>query len=249
MRRTLAAVSGCVLAMAMAAAQSAAASDWPVFGQSVMNQASSPDESTISTANVATLAPKWSLTTTGYVSARAAVVAGVAYFPDSGGTLWAVNTATGSVIWSKSLTADYGFAAGTYSRTSPAVDNGTLFIGTQLGAYLLAIDTATGNLLWSTQMDQHPLAIITSSPVVSNGVIYGGVASLEQRGHRYDPKPDVYRHGGQLQPTDRSQVHGMRGGREARERVPVARRSLRFDPGPRSRERRDQVVAPAGRPG
>jgi polyvinyl alcohol dehydrogenase (cytochrome) len=166
--------------MAMAAAQSAAASDWPVFGQSVMNQASSPDESTISTANVATLAPKWSLTTTGYVSARAAVVAGVAYFPDSGGTLWAVNTATGSVIWSKSLTADYGFAAGTYSRTSPAVDNGTLFIGTQLGAYLLAIDTATGNLLWSTQMDQHPLAIITSSPVVSNGVIYGGVASLEE---------------------------------------------------------------------
>jgi polyvinyl alcohol dehydrogenase (cytochrome) len=163
----------------LAYAQSA---DWPMFGQNAANTANNPSETTISTANVSQLAPKWIFTTGGDVSARAAVVNGVAYFPDWGGNLWAVNAANGSLIWSRQL-SDYGLPANTRSRTTPAVDKGILYLGTQDGAWLLAINTTTGALVWKTQLESpanDPFAIISTSPVVVGGTVYTGIASLEE---------------------------------------------------------------------
>lgn len=161
---------------------------WPMFGQNINNTASG--ETSISAANVNALKPRWVFTTSGDVSARAAVVNKVAYFPDWGGNVYAVNAANGKLIWSKNILADYfgGSVPGhtgitkVVSRTSAFVDtsSNTLYLGTQTGAYLLAIDTSSGALKWTTQLDSHPLAIDTSSPVVYNGVIYVGVASLEE---------------------------------------------------------------------
>src|SRR5215510_1684959 len=101
--------------------------DWPMFGQNPANTAANPTETIISTTNVDQLRPKWTFTTGGDVSARAAVVKGVAYFPDWGGNLWALNTSTGVPIWSRQLSS-YGLSATpTYSRTTPAVVNGRLY--------------------------------------------------------------------------------------------------------------------------
>jgi polyvinyl alcohol dehydrogenase (cytochrome) len=116
------------------------------------------------------------------VSARAAVANGVAYFPDWGGNLWAVNANNGKLVWSHQL-SDYGLLAHTNSRTTPAVAGGTVYVGTQEGAWLLAIEAATGNLLWKTQLEtptNDPFAIITTSPAVFGGVVYTGVASSEE---------------------------------------------------------------------
>jgi polyvinyl alcohol dehydrogenase (cytochrome) len=68
-------------AVAVGIADDNSSSDWPMFGQNVANNASAGDAA-ISTKNVANLKVKWTFTTGGDVSARAAVVAGVAYFPD-----------------------------------------------------------------------------------------------------------------------------------------------------------------------
>ena len=105
---------------------------------------------------------KWTVRTGGDVSARAAVVANVAYFPDWGGNISAVDTKTGQVIWSHKL-SDYGLPAGTVSRTSPAVHGDKIYIGTQKGAWLLAIKANKGDLIWMTQLEtQDPYAIITN---------------------------------------------------------------------------------------
>jgi polyvinyl alcohol dehydrogenase (cytochrome) len=173
----------------------ASAANWPMFGQNPQNTASQDGESKISAGNVGTLAVKWSAVTTGDVSARAAVVNGVVYFPDWGpplnpalpsvtgtSTLWALNADTGAVLWSRRL-SDYALPANTHARTSPAVANGTLFIGTQEGAWLLAIDAATGALRWKTQLESvDPFAIVTSSPVVVGNSLYTGVASTAEAG-------------------------------------------------------------------
>jgi polyvinyl alcohol dehydrogenase (cytochrome) len=166
-------------AAAMAVPYAAMASDWPMFGRTLNNVSSSPDEKVISASNVATLAPKWVATTGGDVSARAAVVNGVAYFPDWGGNIWAVNTQTGAVVWHH-LLSDYGLPLGTMSRTSPAVGGNTVYIGTQQGAFMLAINAQTGAVKWRSQMDSHPAAIITAAPAVTDKVIYTGVASTEE---------------------------------------------------------------------
>ena len=107
---------------------SAQAQDWPMFGQNIANSASTLDLGPLP-FNVSRLQPKWTFTTGGDVSARAAVVQGVAYFPDWGGYLWAVNTQTGKAVWSHQL-SDYGLPANTHSRTSPAVANGIVYVGT-----------------------------------------------------------------------------------------------------------------------
>jgi polyvinyl alcohol dehydrogenase (cytochrome) len=184
----------CLLAVsALRADNQPPRTDWPMFGQNLQNTATT-SETTISVKNAGQLKMKWAFTTAGDVSARAAVVGGVAYFPDWTGRLYAVNAGNGKLIWSRSLT-DYGLPSGTKSRTTPAVANGRLYIGTQPGAWLLAIDAATGNLLWMEQQERNdPYAIISTSPAVSNGVVYTGVASLAEGGTLVGI-PDISAHG------------------------------------------------------
>jgi polyvinyl alcohol dehydrogenase (cytochrome) len=170
-------VSMLVLSVVLAALASAPlmAQDWSMFGADTTN--ASNNGSSISNSNVSRLAVKWTVTTGGDVSARAAVVANVAYFPDWDGNIWAVDTKTGQVIWSHKL-SDYGLPAGTVSRTSPAVQGDKIYIGTQKGAWLLAIKANKGDLVWMTQLEtQDPYAIITTSPAVQGNVVYTGVAS------------------------------------------------------------------------
>ena len=177
-KRTLL-LSACVFTLASALAETSAAGEWRMFGRTLQNLANSSSEQTITKDNAPRLSPKWVATTGGDVSARAAIVDGVAYLPDWGGNLWALDVRSGKPVWHKKL-QEYGLPAGTVSRTSPAVEGDTLLLGTQQGGYLLAVNKNTGALKWLSQMDSHPLAIITSSPAVSNGIIYIGVASLEE---------------------------------------------------------------------
>jgi polyvinyl alcohol dehydrogenase (cytochrome) len=162
-----------------------------MFGQNAANTATNATEATISNKNAAHLLPKWTFTTGGDVSARAAVVSGIAYFPDWGGNIWAVNANTGQKVWGHQLSY-YGLAAGTVSRTSPAVVNGLVYIGTQYNAaagpsnppttgWLLAIYAATGELAWKMQpVTSNLFPVITASPVVANGMVYVGMTSNEE---------------------------------------------------------------------
>jgi polyvinyl alcohol dehydrogenase (cytochrome) len=172
---------------------SAGHSDWPMFGQNLRNTANGVT-ALINSRNVNRLKPKWVFTTAGDVSARAAVVGGGVYFPDWGGQLYRLDAATGAVVWSRNLMADYGFVPAPGStkvvaRTSPTVEGDTVYIGTLTtasGAHLLAIDKSTGALRWKTQLDSNPLSVDDSSPIIFDGVIYLGVASVEE-GAAIDP--------------------------------------------------------------
>jgi polyvinyl alcohol dehydrogenase (cytochrome) len=164
--------------------------DWPMFGQNFLNTAAATEQagSLIDTRNVGQLEPKWVFTTGGNVSARAAVVNGVAYFPDWAGNVYAVRASDGRKLWSRSIPADYlpgltfSPSVKLVSRTTPYVDSttNTMYLGTQAGAYMLAIDTVTGNLKWKTQLDTHPDAVDTGSPIAFKGVLYVGVSSMEE---------------------------------------------------------------------
>jgi polyvinyl alcohol dehydrogenase (cytochrome) len=189
--RLMAAAAGlfCLCRFDGAVAQSV---DWPMFGQNTANTASNPSETSISAKTAKLLGPSWTFTTGGDVTARAAIVNGVAYFPDWAGNIYAVNANNGKKIWSHQL-SDYGLAAGTISRTSPAVVNGVVYIGTQYVApptpaaaqpptgWLLAIDAKTGSLVWKIQPDtSNPFPVITGSPAVANGIVYVSMTSNEE---------------------------------------------------------------------
>jgi len=152
---------------------------WPMFGENAANTAST-SETTITTSKVSTLKTKWIFTTGGDVSARAAVVDGVVYFPDWGGYIWAVSASSGKKLWHHKM-SDYGLPSGTISRTSPAVVDDKVYIGTQTDGWLLAINAKTGSLIWKTA----PIAPayfpkITGSVTVVDSVVYVGLATDEE---------------------------------------------------------------------
>jgi polyvinyl alcohol dehydrogenase (cytochrome) len=156
--------------------------DWPSSGQNNQNTRYAAAERTIDAGNVGTLKPKWVFTTAGNVSATATVVNGVAYVPDWGGKLWAIDVRTGKAIWSHDV-SDYTGTAGAASRTSPAYANGMLVIGTGNlmtnaldGAFEVGVDAATGKMLWRTNLGR-TVEIITGSPTIDNGIVYTGVSS------------------------------------------------------------------------
>jgi polyvinyl alcohol dehydrogenase (cytochrome) len=161
--------------------------DWAMFGQNLSNTASTPAGQGVRKPE--NLKLRWTFQTAGDVSARAAVVNGIVYFPDWGGYLWAVRAGNGKQLWSHAL-SDYGLPANTHSRTSPAVVDGVLYLGTQEGAWLLAINANTGRLLWKTQLESpanDPFAMITASPVVADGKVFTGVASNQEGNAAFIP--------------------------------------------------------------
>jgi polyvinyl alcohol dehydrogenase (cytochrome) len=123
------------------------------------------------------LAPLWSFTC-GDVSATPSVatIGGVkhAFFPDWSGNLFALNAATGAVIWTTTI-ASYGTVSnplmnaanavlGPTSRNTPTYAKGMLFLGDQLTGRVFAVNATNGNLIWKRTVDPHSAAMITQSP-------------------------------------------------------------------------------------
>ena len=159
---------------------------WRIAGQNLNNTWSQPAEHSISPANVKGLKPKWVFTTGGDVSATPTVDGDAVYFPDWSGNLFAVKKDSGRLIWSRKI-SDYDGVPGAISRVSPAVDHDQLIIGdilsskqTHAGANVIAVDRRTGELRWIRNVETHPAAIITGSPVVFDGIVYIGVSSNEE---------------------------------------------------------------------
>jgi polyvinyl alcohol dehydrogenase (cytochrome) len=117
-----------ILAGAMAGASPPQA-QWASSGQNNHNTRDGAAEKILSADNVGRLKPRWTFTTAGDISAVATVVSGVAYVPDWGGKLWAIDIQTGKALWSHDID-DYTGTTGSVSRTSPAYWNGELIIGT-----------------------------------------------------------------------------------------------------------------------
>jgi len=117
------------------------------------------------------------------VTVTPTVADGTVYFPDSGGTLWAVAVDSGRVRWSHRVSVYTGIA-GDVSRTSPAVYGDELVLGDTspagTGASVIAVDRRTGRLRWRTLVDPHVAAIVTGAAVVYRGVVYEGVSSGEE---------------------------------------------------------------------
>ncbi len=160
--------------------------EWPLAGDGATNLRNQPTEPYLSTSNVGSMVPKWIFTTAGDVSATPTVSATTVFVPDWSGNIFAINAATGVQIWSHHI-SDYDGYAGAVTRVSPALYKSSIIIGDSestgaphKGANVIELDQATGNMLWITQVDKHPAAIITGSPVVVGSTVYVGISSDEE---------------------------------------------------------------------
>lgn len=201
LRHTLAIFATTFVFVTPAAAQSR----WPSWGGDLHNTHYAAQEKSITPANVSALAPRWTFHTLGDVYAIPTVQDGRVYLLDAGvpllpgwpgGQLRALDAANGRELWSRSI-IDYNLdVVRNLSRTSPAIAGNLLVIGDnrnepltlldigKSGASVYAIDRDSGRLAWKTEVDPHPLSVITQSPVVYRDRVYVGVSSLEEAAAR-----------------------------------------------------------------
>jgi outer membrane protein assembly factor BamB len=126
----------------------------------------------------------WS-TTLGALSASAPAVAGKTVYATvlrraggvHAGRVAALNTTNGRLLWSRNLPSE--------SESSPLLDHGKLFFGSQNGT-VYALNAANGHVLWT----YHAAGAVKASPTLKNGVLYFGdysgqlQAISEQTGRR-----------------------------------------------------------------
>jgi polyvinyl alcohol dehydrogenase (cytochrome) len=174
------------------------AGGWPSYGFNVCNTRGGDSADPITPATVSKLKVKWMFKAAGDISATPAVADGQVFVPDWGGNLNRIDAATGAMVWSKNVgdlimqTSDvdagpYTALLATYtapmSRASPIVSGNNVIFGMGapgFSATMAAVDRDTAALVWKTPLDSHQASLITSSPVIDNGVLYIGVSSGEE---------------------------------------------------------------------
>ena len=173
---------------------------WTFAGKDLSNSRYQAEETAINTKTVGQLTLRWSIDTTGDVTANPAVDGDFLYFPDSAGFLYKVRRTNGELIWKKAI-SDYTGIASDFARATPAVAGDLLILGNQSGKFVqafgqpapqparvFAVNKHTGAPAWVTQIDATPLSFVTHSAVVAKGTAYVGTASNEELIAAFVPK-------------------------------------------------------------
>lgn len=157
----------------------ATSGDWALYGSDVTG-AKATTTAGISSANVASLAPLWEVEVGGPVSSTPVIAGGVAYVGSYDGHLYAIDLATGAPVWTYATGAavpEPNLQIPLGITGSAAVDADAVYVG-DAAATLHAIDRTSGAANWTLELDAAPNASIWSSPVIWDGTIYVGVASI-----------------------------------------------------------------------
>jgi len=138
--------------------------NWAQYGFAATNTRYNPYETAITTANVASLTPAWTVTDPNGFSTFTFNTPSVAdgnlyYMTNIDNTTYAANATTGASIWSAQFNS-YSTGSG-----EPAVVAGSLYT---TGYYLTAQSTSTGNTSWMNVSTYN----VSSAPTVADGYIY-----------------------------------------------------------------------------
>jgi PQQ-dependent dehydrogenase (methanol/ethanol family) len=157
---------------------------WVTNGGNIFNQRYSP-LTLIHRDNVATLDAKWrtSLNGSGMASkysgqAQPLVYAGVIYIPTGANDVFALDVATGDILWTYEAHLDDNIdviCCGWLSR-GVAMGEGKIYVG-QLDGKLVALDQRTGEVIWSVQAERNEDGFsITGAPLYYDGLVITGFA-------------------------------------------------------------------------
>jgi quinohemoprotein ethanol dehydrogenase len=163
--------------------------NWMVHGRTYGEQRFSPLKQ-INDQNVSQLKLAWfyDLDTHRGQEATPLVIDGVMYFTSAWSKVFALNAATGAVLWSydPKVPGEWGVnACCDVVNRGVAVWNGKAFVGT-LDGRLVALDAATGKPLWETlTIDRSFRYTITGAPRVVKGkvIIGNGGGEFGVRGY------------------------------------------------------------------
>ncbi len=155
------------------------ANPWVSAGNGTSNDHWAQGEFILNPYTLPYAAERWVFTANGEVQGTPTVENGRVYVADAGGTVSQLDATTGQAIWQAILPIISGDPLA-YSRNSPAIAPNTVIVGDQDSATVYALSKTDGSLVWKTVLDTSQGAIVTSSPIVVNGLIIVGAASNQE---------------------------------------------------------------------
>jgi polyvinyl alcohol dehydrogenase (cytochrome) len=165
--------------------------DWSAYGHDPYNTRTQPAETSIGTANAASLAPAWvfslsSAGESGQFNSTPVVTDGCVFLTESGGGIDAVDPSSGALVWKHDVTVGNPGLGGAIVG-GVAVAEGRVYAlvnesgdGAAAGPYVLALDEHTGHQLWQSK----PLSIgsgyyTNATPQVIGDVVFAGYSPPE----------------------------------------------------------------------
>jgi alcohol dehydrogenase (cytochrome c) len=179
--------------VALAVADVATLKDWPSYGGTYAAlRYSALDQ--INTSNVKALGPAWIFQTGDYengLQATPIVIDGVIYISTSNAWVFALDGASGRVIWEYHFDLGKVMGYGKQNR-GVAVGHGRVFLGTA-DNHMVALDQKTGAELWRVNVEDARQCgcSITAAPLVVKDVVVTGVTGGDSAHRGYLTAFDV----------------------------------------------------------
>jgi polyvinyl alcohol dehydrogenase (cytochrome) len=133
----------------------------------------------LSAAEIPRLKVRWSFNYPGGNYGQPAVAGGRLFLTSRSGAIYSLDARTGCRYWrfAQSMPSRTTISVGPLPKLAPS--GYAAYFG-DTSANIYAVDAGTGVLLWKTQVDSHPRAMLTGSPVLFKGRLYVPVSSNEE---------------------------------------------------------------------
>ena len=161
-----------------AAASRIAGNGWRGWGGAPGNQRFQNHEKRLNTSSVGELDLDWAFAfpQTTRVRSQPTVIDGVIYIGSQSGAVYAIDADIGCVHWVFEADTEVRGAIAAYDR-GEGRSRGLVFGDFKANAY--ALDASSGELLWKSRVHEHPLATVTGSVAIADGLVYVPVSSSE----------------------------------------------------------------------
>jgi polyvinyl alcohol dehydrogenase (cytochrome) len=174
------------IAKTTCSAPSSTGGEWPMYGHDVANTRSQPSERSIGTGAAPRLSASWVFSTARYGDASAfettpVLAGGCVFIGSAAGTVYAVDAATGGLVWKRQLNAPDAGLGGAVVGAAAVTGGAVVWLVNESGGpYAIALSRATGAVLWrSAPVIDKPGYYTNASPLVANGLVAFGFSSAE----------------------------------------------------------------------
>lgn len=162
----------------MLAAPSAALADWPMYGHDLSNTRNS-GASGPPPRQVPTMHQAWKFSSsTGDFTGTPVVADGILVAGNNGGSVYALDAASGKLLWSKAV-GDPVNGSAAIDLAAPAGPTVYVPVGRVSSPHLLALSLTDGSTRWDTTLTTWPNADVYGSPVFWNGSVYIGISAYQ----------------------------------------------------------------------